>query len=65
MKFFTYISIEFKGITLPVENINCFIDKLLALALITNYTTNYRIIILIIIITMILIIIIIIIIIIF
>ena len=60
MKLFTYISIEFKGITLPVENINCFIDKLLALALITNYTTNYRIIILIIIIiTMIIIIIII------
>ena len=29
------------GVTLAVYNINCFVDKLLALAMITNYTTNY------------------------
>ena len=61
-----YISIEIKGITLAVyKYINCFVDKLLALALVTNYTTNYSIIIIIIIIIVIIIIIILIIIIIF
>ena len=36
-----YISIEIKGITLAVyKYINCFVDKLLALGLVTNYTTN-------------------------
>ena len=55
-----YFSIEIKGITLAVyKYINCFVDKLLALALVTNYTTNYSIIIIIIIIIIIVIIIII------
>ena len=55
-----YISIEIKGITLAVyKYINCFVDKLLALALVTNYTTNYTIIIIIIIIVIIIVIIII------
>ena len=47
-----YFSIEIKGITLAVyKYINCFVDKplALALALVTNYTTNYSIIIIIII----------------
>ena len=47
------------GITLAVYNINCFVDKLLTLALITNYTTNYSKILIIIIIIIIVIIIII------
>ena len=55
-----YISIEIKGITLAVyKYINCFVDKLLALALVTNYTTNYSIIMIIIIMIIIIVIIII------
>ena len=51
--------IEIKGMTLMVYNyINCFVDKLLALSLVTNYTTNCSIIVVIIIIMMIIIIII-------
>ena len=46
-----YISIAIKGITLAVyKYINCFVHKLLALALVTNYTTNWIILIIIIII---------------
>ena len=54
-----YIFIEIMVITLAVyKYINCFVDKLLEPALVTNYTTNYSIIIIIIIIITIIIIII-------